>query len=152
MFETSKETSNWQEGRPKAFDSWCFQSRGFPEQWWLHRKTQIDALCATHVYASWLLLDWDSNSSCKVYVCAYSDDQVHMCACACMWKSEVESHIFLYCSPVYFNVIFDNWRILNHVFLSYTPLTLSPPRSTSPTELGDLYFFFPYWSRPVCTT
>lgn len=33
---------------------------------------------------------------------------MHMCACAGKWRSEAESHIFLYCSPIYFSFIFDN--------------------------------------------
>lgn len=59
-----------------------------------------------------------------------------MCLCACMWKPEVESHIFVYCSPFYLNfIIIHNLRILNNVFLSYTPCILSPPWSISPTQL-----------------
>lgn len=100
-----------QEGRPKSFDSWCFQSTGFSDQWWLHRRTQLDVLCGVGVYVSRLLIDFDLNSLGKVYVHVLVARQVHMHVCACMWKPEVESHIFVYCSPCNLNfIIIQIWE------------------------------------------
>lgn len=65
--------------------------------------------------------------------------------CACMWRSEVESHIYLYCSPFYFSVIFDNGRLLDNVFFiihTHPPYPVSSQIHFT-TELCVLYFFFP---------
>lgn len=136
MFETSKETSNVQVSRPQSLDSWCFQSTGFPDQWWLHRKTQLDA------YVPCVCMHRDYCST-EIQILCVRCMYVHVLCMHVEVRSGV-THLPLLLS-ILFQCHFWQRRLLNNVFFiihTHPPYPVSSQIHFT-TELCVLYFFFP---------